>query len=422
MTENGEGPGRYLVEEELGRGGQGIVYRAHDSLLERRVVLKRALSPSADPEGRELLLREARLMARLEHTNVTTLYDLGEDAGGQLFVSSRLIEGRTLGRLVSEEGDRRLDPDRLGDLLRVLLKVCEAVAYANSRRIVHRDLKPDNVMVGDFGQVHVIDWGLGRTVAAAVDAAGRVAEPDAAVIEGAPGWMAPEQARGAESEIGAHTDVFGLGALLYFVLTGRPPFGSDPGDALLRARSGAVIPISSLPEADRIPRPLATIAERALAATPADRQRSAWDFQLDLQRFLDGSWSFPIRRVASGAEIVREGDFGDEAYVVVSGVCEVLGESGAVRRRLRILEPGDAFGETALLTGSRRSATVRALTDVELRVVSADSLVEGLGLNGWLGRFVVHLAKRFREVDARLREREALDAGRTDPEGGGASP
>jgi tetratricopeptide (TPR) repeat protein len=227
-----EVPG-YRVLREIARGGMGRVLAAHDLALDREVALKVLLSGS--PADR--FLRESLLTARLPHPGIPPVHALGTLADGSPFLAMKLVAGRTLAQEL-------MAPERT-DLLGVFAQVCQAVGFAHSRGIVHRDLKPANVMVGAFGEVQVMDWGLAKEIGAA-DAT----DPDAprgvgalpgqtqvGVVLGTPAFMAPEQARGEAAD--ARADVFALGGILCVILTGQPPFGRGSAAEIVRRAAAA---------------------------------------------------------------------------------------------------------------------------------------------------------------------------------------
>ncbi len=268
-----EPPGdRYALQEPVGQGGMGTVYRAFDRALGRDVAIKVLRGDVADAEAAVRLEREARILARLEHPGIVPVHDVGVLADGRVFYVMKLVRGRRLQEFA--RGASR------SDVLRVVLRVCETVGFAHAHGVVHRDLKPSNIMVGAFGEVLVLDWGIARVVgigrAAAADGAGNGPPPTAleappsvasagdatgpapdpvtapGTVLGTPGFMAPEQAQGQPGLVDARTDVYGLGAILRAVVAGEPG-----GQSALR--------------------PLAAIWARALSPDPAARYPSAAD-------------------------------------------------------------------------------------------------------------------------------------------------
>jgi len=224
----------YALGEEIGRGGMGVVYRARDVALDREVAVKLLQDRYApgSPAARRFL-DEARITGQLQHPGIPPIHQAGTLPDGRPFLVMKLIKGRTL--------DRVLEDPATTNVLAVFEAVCQAVAYAHARGVIHRDLKPANVMVGAYGEVQVMDWGLAKVLA---DTAGadETAEATRAVTEirdpggsdsgrtqagsilGTPAFMPPEQAIGAIDQVDPRSDVFGLGAILAVILTGQPPF------------------------------------------------------------------------------------------------------------------------------------------------------------------------------------------------------
>jgi serine/threonine-protein kinase len=393
------------------------VVRAFDRNLCREVAIK-ALLPELAQDGNEVqrFAAEARITGQLEHPYVVPIYELGDDPGKGRFLCMRLVEGRTLEETVDRAGILRLKPDRLADLLQVFLKMCEAVAFAHSKGIIHRDLKPANVMISDFGQVYVLDWGIARRVAPpatstptdVIDTQGIESDPDPpGFIVGTPSYMAPEQLWGLHDEVGPHSDVFALGATLYYILCGRPPRLADGGRILLvdQARS-SIPPPEDVVQGAVVPAELSRISLKAMSHEVGDRHASVNELRAEVERFLRGSWHLPRVRFPAGSIIMAQGEVGETAYIIVEGTCAAFRDEAGVPIDLREMGPGEVFGETAILSNKPRSASVRAVTDVLAMVVTAETLSTALGLNDWIGTFVKALANRFRDVDERLRQLE----------------
>ncbi len=414
---------RYVDRGQVGRGGMSTVRRVLDKGLLRETALKRL-----DPELAMHALRvqrfreEAQITGQLDHPNIVPIHEIGEDDEGAHYFSMKLVQGSDLERALAEAGEQRLAPDRLIEFLKILIKVCEAVAFAHSRGVIHRDLKPSNIMVGEFGQVYLMDWGVARLLDAPDGGDAETARPLVRIsrsrdstdidppgtIVGSPSYMAPEQVEGAHEKIDQRTDIFALGATLYQILTGRAPYMEDNYYKLLvKALCCEVSTPEEVVGPNKVPPRLAEIAMKAMAAVPEDRYASVVELQRELEQFLRGEWHLPTRTFPPGAVIVREGEEGDTAYIITSGECVVTKRSGDEHVELRRLGPGDVFGETAIFSAQVRSATVEAVDEVVVMVVDHDALTSGLGLSSWAGRFVKTLAERFREVDDRLRRLEA---------------
>ena len=402
---------RFVQRDVIGRGGSSVVIRAFDKDILREVAIK-ILAPESGDNGLEVgrFTEEARITGQLEHPNIVPVYEYGVDRLAQRFLCMKLVEGRTLDDTLHELQASRLDPEHLAELLQVFVKVCEAMSFAHSRGVVHRDLKPTNIMMSEFGQVYVLDWGVARRVlpSALYDSTTlqKELDPPGALI-GTACYMAPEQLQGRHDELDARTDVFALGATLYQILAGRPPLTPEIVRAIwMRRPPPAIKPPDQLAPSDRVPAELARIALRALSYDPEARYRSVLDLKRDVDLFQRGSWDLPRKSFAAGSVVVTEGEPGEEAFVIVKGQCAAYRFEGTEEVQLRVMGPGDVFGETAVFSAKPRSASVKALTDVVLLTVTSQALSSAVGLHSWMGAFVTALANRFRDVDERLRSVE----------------
>jgi serine/threonine-protein kinase len=275
---------RYEIIESIGAGGMARVYRARDRELGREVALKVLHDPPPDPAAGERTLREARIIARLEHPGIVPVHDAGQTPDGRIFYVMKLVRGRRLDERFAApagaEDGAGAAREALAERLRVFERICETIAFAHAHGVLHRDLKPQNVMVGAFGEVLVLDWGLARERAVAT------AGESAGVVLGTPAYMPPEQARGANELVDERSDVFALGAMLYFLLTGRAPVGRTLFER--QQRDEAVTFESPRRANPRVPRPLAAICLKALAPLPAARYASAAALATDISRFRAG--------------------------------------------------------------------------------------------------------------------------------------
>ena len=281
---------RYELGGELARGGLARIRDAYDRVLHRRVAVKQLLARGGDADVR--FLREARITGRLAHPNIVPIYDLGLDADGAPFYAMKWVEGRSLHDLI--EARPTLD-ERLA-LVPHVIAIADALAYAHAVGVIHRDLKPANVLVGDFGETIVIDWGLALE-AGAVDAPVAAAAPISAPrltsvgsVIGTPAYMPPEQARG--EAVDARADVYALGATLYHVIAGAHPYAeaetsaatSDDGPIWARVLDEPPAPLATL--CPGVPAELAAIVERAMARRPAARYASAAEVGAALAGFV----------------------------------------------------------------------------------------------------------------------------------------
>jgi len=250
---------KYHLVEEVSRGGMGTVYRADDTELDRQIAIKVLNSPLADPDLAARMVREARIIARLEHPGIVPVHDVGQLADGRVFYAMKLVRGSRLDQYAAQNPSVK-------DRLRKFQAVCEAVAFAHAHGVIHRDLKPANIMIGSFGEVLVLDWGVAKIVAGqrsaqglseadtlsllgqihtefakaqprstlGADASNAATDTAHGTIIGTPLYMSPEQSRGEIAQLDERSDVYSLGAILYFLLTGQAPGAVSGGHELIQ--------------------------------------------------------------------------------------------------------------------------------------------------------------------------------------------
>jgi len=313
---------KYELIEKIGQGGMASVYRARDRELDRPVAIKVLSDLHSDASARVRMLEEARIVSRLEHPGVVPVHDSGILPDRRIYFAMKLVRGRRL-----DEHTESATP--LTDLLAVFEKVCQTVAFAHAHGVIHRDLKPQNIMVGPFGEVLVMDWGLAKQLYPLNESERGLAEADRrkapaldngaprhpgpspdhpsptnrsqtvpGAVLGTPGYMAPEQIQGDACRIDQRTDIYGLGGVLYFLLTRRSPHEGAESDS-------SVIPPRSWNRA--VPRPLEAICLKAMAVDPGDRYATAQELIQDIDSFRsnkkvvaypDGFFT-PVLRIAS---------------------------------------------------------------------------------------------------------------------------
>jgi serine/threonine-protein kinase len=401
---------------EIARGGQGVIRKMFDHNLHRYVAQK-VMDPNLvhHPDERGRFLDEARITGQLDHPNIVPVYDLVEDDEKTEFVM-KLVEGETLSKRLK----RRKNADDLPRFLEIFLKVCDAIAFAHSRGVVHRDLKPANIMLGEFGQVYVMDWGCAHILRPTSSGQPPEGTPQRTIVDepgmviGTSAYMAPEQALGHTDEIDERTDVFGLGAVLYEILTGSPPYpGTDEEQSSELARTAKIRRPEEVEKMRTPPPGVSAIAMRALSARREDRYPSVTALRGEIERFLHRGAFFTPRPYPAGTLIVREGDIADEAYIITSGHCEAFREERGRKVSLRTLGPGEVFGEGALFAREPRNASVVAVDDVNAIVLTQQVLDRELGSDAWLGTFIRALTARYRDFEAReMLTRRVIENGR----------
>ncbi len=296
---------RYALRALLGKGGMGEVWLAHDLRVDRDIAVKLMRGTShSDPDAVARFLREARVQGRLEHPSVVPVHDLGGVDSTPFFAMKRLT-GTTLAEVIAIR-DQEKWPRRV--LLARFVDVCLAIEFAHKGGVIHRDLKPANLMLGDYGETYVLDWGLARI--AADNDSGAIHNSDlrgdsgsghteAGAVLGTPGYMAPEQMRG--ESIDQRTDVFALGCILFEILTGQPAIARERTfDITLSAPCHR--PLERMPD---VPPELDEICARATMAEPDKRLSSARDLADAVQRFLDGDRDLARRRELAASHASR---------------------------------------------------------------------------------------------------------------------
>jgi serine/threonine-protein kinase len=395
-------PAHLLVGKELARGGMGHVHPATDRNLLRHVALKRLDKDYALKSFyRDAFIAEGQMTGQLEHPNIVPVHELAVDENGIPYFTMKLVQGGSFERWLNRYPLGSVE--RIEGGIEILLKVCDALAYAHHRGVVHRDLKPANIMVGGFGQVYLMDWGLAKLIRSE-PASGKNSMMNAPGPVGTPHYMAPEQARGNPADVDARSDVFGVGALLFELLSGTSPFGEGSADAIMkRSAAGQILSIDQACARVGVSRRIRAIAEKATQADPAKRYQSIGELQEAMRAFLHGGLHLPRRTFAPGEIIVREGEKGDCAYMIIAGKCRAYRTSPEGEETLSVMEPGDAFGEMALILYEPRAASVVAIDEVTVLVLDQATMSEGLGLSGWTGALVRALAQRFADLEQMVR-------------------
>lgn len=321
---------RYAYQAEIGRGGQGTIISAFDRDLGRTVALKIIRKDTTQSLSLlERFLGESQVTGQLEHPNIVPVHDLGRLPDGTVFYTMKEVEGRSLDQVL--RGIRKANPDIVARysqmrLVGMLQQVCLGMEYAHARGAIHRDLKPANIMLGDFGEVLILDWGLAKVVGSMKEGHEELDQPlelepvelsDGAqlktrdgYVQGTPPFMAPEQAKNQRDKIGPWSDVYALGGILYQILTQKLHFhGKNPREVMIRCvEEDPIPPVERAPHL-RIPEELSDLCMRALRRDPRKRIRTARQLSEEIEAFLEGT-----KRREQAQKRVEQGREGMEAY------------------------------------------------------------------------------------------------------------
>jgi len=395
-----EQAGRYTVKKVHGRGGQARVLLAFDEHIGRDVAIKELLTePGRDGSGSVpsslrstpgmvRFLREARVTAQLEHPNIVPVHEVGRREDGTLYYTMRFVRGETLAKKL--KSCRGLS-ERL-KLLGAFWDLCNAIAYAHSRGVVHRDIKPENVMVGEFGETVLLDWGIAK-VKGQKDIRARDLEKDLRLMHqgggktsdgtaiGTPSYMSPEQARGEIDAIDERSDVWGLGAVLYEILTGQPPFPGDVAmEIIARVGRDPVRPVAEVCPA--APRELSAICEKALRREPAQRYQSAREFAAEINAYMTGGKVGAYRY--SSLELLKRFAAQNKAAIAAAGAALLIIVAALVLVSLALRNESQA---------RKNESQAREREAAALAQEHAERLIAGY-----------HLAQAYAEKAARLAE------------------
>nr|HEX4318659.1 protein kinase [Kofleriaceae bacterium] len=409
-------PKHYVVGKELARGGMGRIVRARDRRLGRDVAIKELLVTTGDSRVR--FEREARITAQLQHPAIIHILEAGTWPTGEPFYVMKLVDGASLDRAIAATTTLA---ERLA-MLPSIAAVVDALAFAHDRRIIHRDLKPANVLVGSFGEIVVIDWGLAKDLKAADPSASatnfgdiyraRDGETMAGSVMGTPAYMPAEQAKGGD--VDERADVYALGAMLYHLLSGSPPFRGKTADAILaQVMAGPVRPLGEL--VDGVPADLVTIVGTAMAFDAAERYPTAKELAADLHRFQTGQLVGAHRYTAG--ERVRRFARRYRVQLSIGGLAVAALAAGGAYSVHRIVDERDAAvaaqatadHQRQVADDQRRRATTQRDAAESLVAFVLGDLKPGLARVGQLP-LMKGVAKQVDDYYASVTKVDALDA------------
>ncbi|MHC4956591.1 MAG: SUMF1/EgtB/PvdO family nonheme iron enzyme [Planctomycetota bacterium] len=369
----------------IGQGGMGEVFLVTDQDLRRQVAMKVLRRDVA--QGREQRLHfiaEAQATSQLEHPGIPPVHDIGLTPEGQLYFTMKLVQGRTLREVLHDLALKRKEVAReynLHKLVTILERCCEPLHFSHEKGVIHRDLKPENIMLGDYGEVHVMDWGLARIQGTTdeyetfegVETARTEAgfESQHGAVKGTIPYMSPEQMRGEEFD--RRTDVYAMGCLLYEVLTLHPAFDPTDQGVIAKKQSGEIADARTRNPRRKVPEPLAVICEKALSTDPDHRYATAEELALSLRRWLDGR-SERERRHEEAERFAKEGRQASKRYLSLRG--EIKAAEQAAEAEAKKYKPFQPVKEKRSLIEAREKVEQLKI-ELALAFAESQKLLDG---------------------------------------------
>ena len=409
---------RYHKADDIGEGGLSMVTSSFDSHLNRIVAVKELKGEFlSDPDLLHAFITEVKMISYLDHPGVVTVYDTHLTESQQLRYTMQLVEGQTLQAFL----EYHIQPDvvnenYLSDVTSVFTKLCETLAYVHDKGVVHLDLKTENIMLGHYGEVMIMDWGnaylyddslykdyVRKFLKEESDAQIQLEARD--TILGTPLYMSPEQTL-SRNNLGPTSDIFSIGVVVYELLTGQRPFAAATVEEIVeQVRTLDPPPVHELnPD---IPLRLSNILQKMMQKAPGDRHQSAHEVLHDLQAAQTSGQAFPLWEIAAGQVIFHEGDPGDFTIRIKTGKIEISKQNQGARQVLAELGPGDVIGELSVFSDMPRTATATALEDTAVYLMrSAEVNAEMDKLSPWVSQMIHALSNRFEVLNKRVMELE----------------
>lgn len=395
---------RYRLLGSVGKGRTADILSCFDKSLNRIVALKQ-LRPefAADEKKVAGFLNETRLASFLDHPCVVTVYDTFSSENKTACYTMKLVSGNSLRYELSKK--------TRGQLLAIFTKLCEALAYVHDKGVVHLDLNPENIMIGQYGEVMIADWGnariydkkpymdylkLVRDAPPPPDIGNDIPVPAIAW------YMSPEQSAANPDAIAPTSDIFSMGVILYEMMAGKVPFyAPDIKQLVDQIQRGTPRLLHEIcPE---IPRMLSLICAKMLEKDPFQRYHSFHEVLRHLDQFQNSGQAFSTQKLNPGDIFIQEGDHGDYAFMVTAGSVEVSRTVDGVKKVLSVLGPGEIVGELAIFSNEPRSATIMALEPTTIRIMDRPSVEQEMQkLSPWVQQMISALSKRFIKLNEQL--------------------
>lgn len=405
---------RYHELNDLGTGGLARITSAFDVHLNRVVAAKKLKENSVDNMHLvKAFINEAKLISYLDHPGVVPVYDIFVDEKGELCYTMKVLGGRSLCQFLEEEIDESQATERLVQSLEILSRICETMASVHNKGVLHLDLKPENIMLGGYGQVMIVDWGNAylfnreeyenslRRYTEKTDLARFESESNEFVL-GTPTFMSPEQTQLTRDHLTPASDVFSVGTIFYQMLTGILPFDApDANESMELVR--LYEPRAPHEINGDVPKRLSQICMAMLCKERNERYRGFDEVLADLNEFRNAGITFLNRTFGTGEVIFREGDDGNYSLTVLSGRVEISKIVDGKPKVLAILGKGEVLGELAIISKQPRTASAKALEPTSARIMLRESIEQELEkLSPWVGKMVDSLCTRFIDLNDRL--------------------
>lgn len=392
---------RYKIIGLLGKGQFSDVFNCFDTELNRVVALKQLRTEFvSDPSIFEAFLNEAKMLAFLEHPGVMMLYDIFIDEAGVPAYTMKLVKGNNLR---CEYGLKTR-----AQLLNIFIKLCETLASVHDHGVIHLDLNPENVMLGAYGEVAIIDWGNAKLfddsvykeyMRFVVDAPQPPSTDNVIQNKTISRYFSPEQIKGDIDSFSPSSDIFSMGIIMYEMLSGTVPFYTkDP-----KMLSKQILECNYTPlhvQCPDLPKFLSQICAKMITKDPYNRYHSFNAILTDLDRFQNSGQAFKRITLRKGEVLCQEGQQGDFAFIILAGTLEVSRISNGQKIVLAYLNPEEIGGELALFTNEPRSATITAIKDTTISLLSRESVEnELIKLSPWVQKMIYGLSKRFLKLN-----------------------
>ncbi len=405
---------KYKFKAELISGGMGTIFNVLDLDLTRSTAMKVVLPlVKQNDETLTSFIREAKITGFLEHPNIIPVHELGFHPDTGLYFTMKLVRGESFSDVLDliSKGDK--DYVKKYDeytLLNIFRKICDAVSFAHSKDIVHLDIKPQNVMVGEFGEVLLMDWGIAKYIGdlkhekdpdkrKMLEEMLKDSQSNEKIIQGSPAYMSPEHAKGVPGDLDKSSDIFLLGATLYKIVSLEAPHYGESIEAVLKIAEDCDLepPKITNPRIQN-PEELTRIVMKAMSAEKKDRYETVNHMINDLEALISGKWTDPQKKtVAKGELLIKEGEPGEDAYLILRGSVQVYKESEGSTISLGVLKRGDIVGEMALIAKGPRNASVVALEKTDAAVLTKSVLTQNINkLPFFMAKIILSMTDRLR--------------------------